>query len=263
MALSKAHVHSYRELHRARDRRESGLFLVEGPTLIEEALKEGFPLKEALVSFEFASEKAGRALIKKLDLAGVPHEKCSAEELSRAAEAVTPQGAVAMAKLPSGLTDLEKIGAYEVILMCEAVSDPGNLGTLLRTADWFGLGAVILGSGSADPYSPKTVRSTAGSIFRIAIRFAEDLAAVVKAGSQAGRKTYAAVMKGELGPEALPHSGLRGLVIGHEIRGVSPEIASVCTGTVTIPGYGRAESLNLSVAGGILMYEITSSHLRK
>jgi TrmH family RNA methyltransferase len=255
MSPSKVQVRRYSELHRAKGRQESGRFLVEGPTLILEALKENWPLTEALLTHEFAAEEAGQDLVNKLILAHVPYELCSPADLARAAETVTPQGAIALAQL--GENQYQGGGlASEIVLLCEAVTDPGNLGTLLRTADWFGLGEVILGAGSADPFSPKVVRASAGSIFRVKTYFTDDFETVIKRDCASGRKLFAAIMAGNLSADALPHSGRRGLVVGHESRGVSSRMAALCTDTVRIPGSGRAESLNLSVAAGILIYSL-------
>jgi TrmH family RNA methyltransferase len=250
MPLSKPHLRRYRRLHQAKGRRESGRFLVEGPTLIREALKEGRLLEEAVLTAEFAANPEGRDLVRLLGLAGVPHSLCSLEEMSRLAEAMTPQGAAAIAKLPPEMPPPKA----DLLLVCEAVSDPGNLGSLLRTADWFGVERVALGPGSADPYSPKAVRASAGAIFRVAVEATADLAALLAAERSAGRRLFAAVMTGDRRPETLPTAGLRGLVVGHETRGVSPAVAAACESTVRILSRGRTESLNLAVAAGILLY---------
>jgi TrmH family RNA methyltransferase len=256
VSLSKAFLSRYTKLHHGKGRKESGKFLVEGPTLVLEALKEGWPLTEALLTHEFAAEGPGRDLVTKLNLARIPYELCSPSELERGADAVTPQNAMALAKAREFIYPNSGL-EVELVLFCEAVSDPGNLGTLLRTADWFGISEVVLGAGSADPFSPKVVRASAGSIFRVRTYIVEALESVIEQEMNSGRRVFAAVMGGKLTPDALPRSGRRGLAMGHETRGVSQGIVSRCTDTVRIPGSGRAESLNLSVAAGILMYELT------
>jgi TrmH family RNA methyltransferase len=254
MSLSKAHLQRYRKLHHAKGRREAGLFLVEGPVLIGEALKEGWPLEEVLLTSEFAASDEGHDLVQKLALVDVPFALCTRDDLAKAVDTVTPQNAAAQARLPDEPADLSISNQFEMILICEAVSDPGNLGTLIRTADWFGLGQVILGEGSADPFSPKVVRSTAGSIFRVKTVESDNLTQAVEREKAGGRALFAAFLQGDLLPTDMPKSGLRGLVVGHETRGVSPEIARICQATVRIPGSGKAESLNLAVAAGILLY---------
>ena len=186
----------------------------------------------------------------------MPYDRCSQSDIERISEAKTPQGIVAMAELPESGAMRESSTINEVLLICECVSDPGNLGTLLRTADWFGLEGVILGEGSADPFSPKVVRASAGSIFRIQATTPPDLVEWFTPEKDRGRQFFAAQMNGTLLPRDLPLEGLRGLVIGHEKRGVSKRIAELCNATVRIEGRGRAESLNLAVAAGILLHAL-------
>lgn len=178
--------------------------------------------------------------------------------MSRMAEAVTPQGAIALGKLPQIKAAKKTAGSAEIVLIGESISDPGNLGTILRSADWFGVESVILGAGSADPFAPKVVRASAGAIFRVKIAVRNDVAAEIQRETRAGRKLYAATLDGELKPDELPREGRRGLVVGHEKRGISDEIASLCTSTVRIPARGRGESLNLAVAAGILLYSLSN-----
>ena len=257
MALSANQIKRYRELHEAEGRRENGQFLVEGPTLIQEALKEGWPLEEVLMTSIATKGKEGQKLLKLIELAGISHGLCSPAEMARVADAVAPQGAVAVAKLPPPI-DLSNALTAEVLLIGESISDPGNLGALLRTADWFGVETVLLGAGSADPFSPKVVRASAGSIFRVKAVQVADASQVISREIGRGRRIYAATLKGKMMPQELPPEGLRGLVIGHETRGVNSEIACLCTDTIKIPARGRAESLNLAVAAGILLYCLTN-----
>jgi len=252
MPLSKSRIRFYRGLHHAKGRREAGRFLVEGPTLVREAVQEGWPLDEAVLTAGFAGTPEGRELARLLDLAGVPHATCPAEEMARLAEAANPQGAAAVAQLPPDLPP----PPADLLLVCEAASDPGNVGTLLRCADWFGAGRVVLGPGSADPFSPKAVRASAGSVFRVGIEEIPDLVPLLRAESAAGRRLFAALMAGDRTPADLPSFGSRGLVVGHETRGVSPAVAAACEASVRIPSQGRAESLNLAVAAGILLYAL-------
>ena len=257
MGLDPNRIKHYRELHEGKGRREKGLFLVEGPILIQEALKEGWPLVEVLMTSFAAKDKEGKKLLKLIELAGISHGLCSPAEMARVADAVAPQGAIALAKLPPPV-DLSNALTTELLLICEGVSDPGNLGTILRTADWFGINTALLGAGSVDPFGPKAVRASAGSVFRIKTAWAPDISRMVQREILHNRRFYAALMNGRLSPHELPKRGLRGLVIGHEKRGVSADVAGLCTDSVRIPAQGRAESLNLAVAAGILLYCLTN-----
>ncbi len=259
MPVNKSRIKLFRSLHHARGRRDSGLFLVEGPELVKEALQEGWPLDDVLITHSMGRDKTeGRELRGLLELADVPYNLCSQYEMERMSEAKTPQGVIALARLPIPDSSFEEPVSDEILLICECVSDPGNLGTILRTADWFGVHEVVLGTGSADPFSPKVVRASAGSIFRVNTRVVTDLNIVIERELGQKRRLYAATMKGELLPDNLPDNGLRALVIGHEKRGVSPEIAELCIATVRVQGYGHTESLNLTVAAGILLHSLCS-----
>ncbi|MFH1862076.1 MAG: RNA methyltransferase [bacterium] len=260
MSLGRSRIHLYRSLHHAPGRRETGLFLLEGPHLLREALQENWRLKEVLFTHEFReNQPEGRTLPLILQQRQIPFDFCSESDLSRIADAKTPQGVTALAKLPDLPESLPSPSDDELLLLGECISDPGNLGAVLRIADWFGLRRVILGADSADPFAPKVVRSSAGAIFRVNIVSNVNLTEIVRQESAAGRFLAAATVAGTTLSTHLPVKGRRGLVIGHEIRGVAPEIANLCSTTVRIPGRGRTESLNLAVAAGILLYELTSS----
>jgi TrmH family RNA methyltransferase len=254
MPLSRNKIKLYRSLRQSKGRKESGLFLVEGPLLVQEALREGWELQEVLLSQEYAQSSEGRKITRLLDISEIPFVYGSASDLTRVSDAETSQGIIGIAKLPEMRDSFPQPVPDDVILVLERVSDPGNLGTILRTADWFGIRYVILGSGSVDPFNPKVVRGTAGSIFRVKIQSPDDLGNFLE--KEAGRRFYAAALQGKLLPHDLPTQGRRGLILGHEKLGVSAEIIDRCAASVLIPGSGRAESLNLAVAAGILLYMI-------
>jgi TrmH family RNA methyltransferase len=257
MAISKARLKLYRSLHQAKARRESGLFLVEGPELIREALQEGWPLEEVLLTHSLAEDPAtGKELIRLLKLADVPHEFCSQSDMERLSDTKTPQGVAALARDNFKQDSRTPEEQEEILLICSRISDPGNLGTLLRTADWFGIKTVLLGMESADPFSPKVVRASAGAIFRIRTEVSSGLEERIPLEVNRGRKLFAAVTSGDLLPGDLPGQGLRGLVIGHEKHGLSTEIVARCSAAVRIERVGRTESLNLAVAAGILLHAL-------
>jgi TrmH family RNA methyltransferase len=253
MPLPQSRIKHYRSLHQKKGRRSERLFIVEGPDLIKEALREDWPLREILLTHYFGKEvPAGQELRELAALAEISCDFCSQKDMNRITDTRTPQGAVALAEYPAIGPAAEPENVV-LLLVCEQVSDPGNLGTLIRTADWFGVTKMILGAGSVDPFSPKVVRSSAGSIFRIDIEVTEALSRRLHEEIDGGRKLYAATLTGDLPLHKLPKQGLRGLVLGHERKGVSEEIGRICTATVQIEGHGRAESLNLAVAAGILL----------
>ncbi|MCK5738021.1 RNA methyltransferase [bacterium] len=144
--------------------------------------------------------------------------------------------------------------AEDVLLVAvENLADPGNLGTIIRTADWFGATALLLGTGTVDCYNPKVVRATMGSLFHLPIFNNLNLTELLPELRCQKFTSYAAVLDGDPLP-ATPGTGRRILVLGSESHGISPELAQHCDFLVRIPGRGPAESLNVSVAAGVLLY---------
>jgi TrmH family RNA methyltransferase len=158
---------------------------------------------------------------------------------------------------PSGVLALLTIPNFKVpdqrnsVLAIDGIRDPGNLGTLIRTADWFGVQEVWCSSDCADIYNPKTVQASMGSLFRVGIHqlaLAESLASDT-------RKSYAAVLNGETVIPINKNEAVI-LVIGSESHGISPAVLEQTAYKISIPGIGKTESLNAAVAGGILMWEM-------
>ena len=241
-------VKRLRELRDAKARRESGLFLVEGEVMIREALSCGLRLREAAAD-DGAAEFAGE-----LAAAGHPVSLVPRNILESICETRTPQGVCAAFEAPAPVP-VEKLP--ERIVALDGVQDPGNLGTIWRTADAAGFGALLLGAGCADPLSPKVQRAAMGSGFRVPFAQANPLAAALNdlrgrgwrivASDLRGEDFYA---RGELGERFV-------LVIGSEAHGISDAVREAADVRVKLPMRGGAESLNAAVAAGIMMYELT------
>ncbi len=246
--LSQARFKRYRRLSEKRYRKKQALFLIEGVKLVQEALKTGAELEAVVVS-----EQADLpdALLQRL-----PKSFTFKAAMADFAELHTqehPEGIVAVLPLPDAPA-LETVPGPAFVL--EGVRDPGNLGTLLRTADWFGFPAVYLTNDCVDAYNPKVVRAAMGAHFRVQLFVLDDLPAFVDANAHRMIAT-------QLGGEPLEVSALSArdlIVLGSESHGLSaavlghPEV--LC---VEIPGGGEAESLNVSMAGGILAFALMQS----
>jgi TrmH family RNA methyltransferase len=231
-----------RELRTKRGRRDQGRFAVEGTTLLGEAVASG-RVPEAV----FATESA---------LAGLPSTGDAPvfvvpdRAMARLSELQTPPGIVAV--FPLTLTSLEALlqGGEPAVLLA-GVADPGNAGTLLRSAEIFGIERAIFGRDGVEPFNPKVVRATMGAIFRTAIALAEPHE-LLAATRRHGYEVVAATSEGEPLPEF--HFPARPLLaIGNERRGVSGWLPDWDL-EVAIPQRGRGESLNAAVAGGIILY---------
>ncbi len=231
---------------RSRERREAHAFLAEGVRLVEEATNAGWPFRFALYS-EDLSER-GRELAKALVSKGVEIEQVDSSLLRSLSDTETPQGILAVL----GEHELPIADPLDFILIADSVRDPGNLGTLLRSADAAGVQAVFLPPESVDPFSPKVVRAGMGAHFRLPIRLMSwtEIRDYTK-----GLKVYLADMHGASCWEVdfrLPLA----LIIGGEATGATEPARALADRLVSIPMLGQAESLNAAVAGSVLMFEV-------
>jgi TrmH family RNA methyltransferase len=262
--LSRQRLKDLAGLARRKGRRALGRFLVEGVRAVEAALAAGAPLEEVLVTPESAATPRGAALI---EASGVPVHVVPAKDLARVADAAHGQGVVAVAhavvREDAGALDRlpRSGGAARTVLVLDGVQDPGNVGTLVRTAAWFGADAVLCGPGTADPESPKAARGAAGALWDLALVRLSDAAAYAAAldGLKArSLPLWGADLEGEPAAAwAPPPEGA--LVLGSEGHGLSEAAAVRLDGRVRIAARadeaGRGvESLNVAVAGGILLH---------
>ena len=248
MAMTNARRQYIRELRQRKGRRKYAAFVVEGLVNVGELLASSTE-----VELLAGTPEGLDALRQNAPRVSFPAEtyELGPAALARASAQVNPSGVLAVARVPDyGLPD---VAAPPRLLYLDGVNDPGNAGTLVRTAEWFGLGGVCASPGSVDWYNPKTVAAARGSLFRVPHRQV-DLAEL--AAARAGDRVVVADLGG--GPArgyAWPARGI--LVVGSESHGPSETARAIVRegrgDVVTIRGAGRAESLNAGVAGGILM----------
>jgi TrmH family RNA methyltransferase len=192
--------------------------------------------------------------------AGVGREVVYATEavLDAMADTVTPQGVVAVARqFPASVRDVFA-ERPRLVAICEEVRDPGNLGTIIRAADAAGADAVLLTGRTVDPYNPKVVRSTTGSLFHVPITVGGDLADVASRARAAGLRVIAADVKGADLLEARAQGLLAeptAWLFGNEARGLTDEALALADTALRLPIFGRAESLNLATAASVCLYE--------
>lgn len=241
-------VKEWTRLHARKGRTESGLFLAEGPHLVEEALRWAPESVVELLVVEGRSLPAG-ALPR-----GVRTTMLSERAMAAACEADSPQEVAAVCRLPSGAVDVQGGGA---VLLLDGVQDPGNVGALIRTADAAGCRAVICGEGCADPWGPKAVRATQGSLFHVGVA-TESLEAAIARLKARGTRVLAAEKGGADVASMRPMRDVA-LVMGGEGAGVSPGVRTLCDGAVGIVLRGRAESLNVAVAAGVLLFALVDA----
>ncbi len=237
----------------SRERRSRELFVAEGLRLCTDAVSSGAAVRYFL-STPQAKEKEPEAFGK---IAAVSENiiEVSPEIMVKISDTDHPQGFLCVISSASGkkLDEIKKNGRYAAL---ENISDPSNLGTILRTAEALGVDGVILSKGCCDIYSPKVVRGSMGAVFRVPFRIEEDLTGFIAAQTEAGIITYAST-PGNAGDIAgCDFSGGGIMLIGNEANGLKDETIGVCSCRVRINMKGRAESLNASAAAAILLYEM-------
>lgn len=252
-------VKAARALRQRKDRLEHRLFLAEGAKALSEAMRYSVGALSGVVEV-FATQRASReydALAKAATEIGVPWHLADDAAIDSLTGAVTPQGIVAVCRfLDAPLEQVLAGPADRPIVICVDVRDPGNAGTVIRTADAVGAAGVVLAGQSVDPYNDKTVRATVGSLWHLPVAIAPDTEAVLRAARESGRLVLAADGAGEtdlFGADPLLH-GTHAWLFGNEAHGLPEDLLVLADHRVAIPIHGRAESLNLSAAAAVCLY---------
>ncbi len=244
-----------RDLHRRRGRERRGRTLAEGVRLVEEALAAGVVVDGAVVSPALDATPRGRALHDALAARGVHVEAVSDREFAALAETEHPQGVLAVVALPAWEAGALRPTAGHPVLVLDGVQDPGNVGTVARTALALGSAGIIALPGTADLANPKVVRAAMGALFRLP---AVHLEASALPGwlRAAGAECWVAEAGGEPLDRVRPARPVA-IVVGNEGAGVHPEVAALADRRVGIPLAPGAESLNVAAAAAILLHEVT------
>lgn len=232
-------------------RKKSGLFMAEGERCVEQILGNGIIEVEELIVQEGSS-------VGELIKSGKPVYQVSKNDFEAISDTDTPQGVIAVCRKPEEVSLSVLAGKTGVIAAFDAIQDPGNLGTMIRTASWFGVSGLIFGTGTVDPFHPKVVRSTAGATGVIPFlkgNLDEQLAALEKEGWKTcllhGAKNSSDLRSHQPGPKTI-------LVAGNEANGIDPGLVTSNRKLLKIPGESsRVESLNAAVALSIALYSFS------
>jgi len=238
--LSKSQVKYIQSLSQKKFRSESPLFVVEGPKCVAEMIEEA----PSLIDSIYTTDPDGLPTAP-----GMPDPQViSADDLKRISHLTTPNKVLALVRKPLAEPhDFGPRGTFSLFL--ETIQDPGNMGTIIRLADWFGIGQVVATGDSVDFFHPKVVQSTMGSILRVKCIEMSTETLLERRGKT---PLMAAVLDGTPLPQlSRPEEGI--LIIGNESRGISAALAAAADLRLTIPRYGKAESLNAAMASGILL----------
>lgn len=264
---------------KSRERRSSGLFITEGVRMFCEApddrireiyLSESmydrlFP-EHAAADEKMAADENGYADACRLKLSKHAYETVTDEVMKHMSDTQTPQGILCViAQTAFGIDDILSAGVFagrtssgrqpHLVLMLEGLQDPGNLGTIFRTAEAAGVTGIIMSRDTVDIYNPKTIRSTMGSIYRVPFTYTDDICAAAKMMRKHGISIYAAYLGGSVPYERCSYTGDTAFMIGNEGNGLTEQAASCADSRVMIPMEGSVESLNAAVSAAVLLYE--------
>jgi TrmH family RNA methyltransferase len=241
--LGKSKIKYIQSLGQKKARDSEGLFIAEGPKMIAELLGEGnVPVQEIYALETWADEHS-------TTINGLTITIVTGDELGKISQLTTPNQVLAIVK-KAGDPVITAKGKISLVL--DGIQDPGNLGTIIRIADWFGIEQIICSPDCADQYNPKVVQATMGSIARVRLLYTE-------LGNwlslQKNIPVYAAALDGkDIAEVPAIKEGL--LIIGNESKGIRPEVVELATVKITIPKKGKAESLNAAVATGIILSKL-------
>lgn len=249
-------VKEWRQLCReTKRRRQSGCFALEGARLCGDALHSGLPLRAVL--YTVAALESYGATVRPLLAAAEQAVEIPPELAQYMADTATPQGVFCIAKSLDNPLDLDTIDIMGRYGLLEDIQDPGNLGTMIRTAEALGLDGLVLSAGCCDIYNPKVLRSSMGGVFRLPMLTGVSMPRTIQTLQERGMCAYACVVDADACPvQAVTFAPGSLCVIGNEGNGLRPETVAVCARRITIPMTGRAESLNASLAAGIVMWEM-------
>lgn len=234
---------------KSKARNEKNIFIVEGIRMFREVPKER--LEKVYISESFYNKKKQEP-----DLTGVPVEILSDRVFAHVSDTKTPQGILSLVKQKNTVLSevLKTENPYLMIL--DNLQDPGNLGTIVRTAEGAGVTGIVMSRDCVDIYNPKTIRSTMGSIYRMPFLYVDDMDDLLKELKKQGIKTYAAHLQGENCYDEENYKEACAFLIGNEGNGLRKEIADQADVWIRIPMHGKVESLNAAIAASVLMFEV-------
>jgi len=256
-SLSRRELKRLASLQTKKYRQREGQCVLEGLRLCQDALRSDWTLRNLFATPEFAGRFEDTALFtaarqRNLEVSIIP-----AADLDRITGTQTAQGVAVLADLPAARQFRPGEPDLTPVLLLDAISDPGNLGTLIRSADWFGVPDIVLGPGTVEWSNPKVMRSTMGSVFRVRLFDTGDWNVTLRSLRDAGYRILAADLHGRPLREYAsdPGDSPWALLLGNEAQGISPSLSSSADTVYTITGTGETDSLNVAMAGTVFLYE--------
>jgi len=250
-------------LHLKNYRDKKKEYVIEGFRLVKDALESNAPVKSIMVSDSFVSNAISEEILKEISGRNISIYKVSDNILKDISDTETPQGIVGVVAAPQQTIKDIHICGDSLFVLCDCVQDPGNLGTIIRTADAAGADGVILSKGCVDVYNPKVVRSTMGAIFHFPVIKVDNLTETILYLKQRNLSIVSGYLEAADYHFDIDMKKGTVIVIGNEANGISSEVISLSDYLIKIPIPGRAESLNAAIAAGILIYEAVRQRMKK
>jgi len=254
--LSKEKLKKIYKLKTEKGREKEGKFLIEGLHLCEEALFSFWEVELLLFSLEFIRSARGKKLLEEFRERGIGLFSIKRKDMEKLAHTKTPQGIMGVVNKKEFFLEKTFLKKATFLLGLDNIRDPGNLGTIIRTADAAGTDGVLLSKGCVELYNPKVVRSTIGSVFHLPVIEKLELKDIILELKSSGFKIFASEVRRGKDYIKINYPEKICLLIGSEASGIDKEVLHLADERIKIPIYGKAESLNASVAAGILLYEM-------
>ncbi len=250
--LSKAQISDIRLYHQKKHRQNDDIFVAEGTKIIAELIIANFKVKMLVGTAEGLDdiEAAGAVIHEKTEVI-----ETNTADIEKITMLFTPPSVFALVEAPEHSFNQDILGKKWVLAL-DTIQDPGNMGTIMRTADWFGIDTIICSPDTADYLNPKVIQATMGSICRMEVHYGE-LDKLFK--THPTIPVYGAMMKGKnIFKEKTFPTGI--ILLGNEGNGINPDLQTYISQAITIPGSSRAESLNVGVAAGIIMGQMVQNY---
>lgn len=250
--ISKSKIKLIKSLEYRKYREQTGLFIAEGNKLVNDIINSDIQIDTLIAIPDFAKELK---LSEKLEAPEIV--TASSDEIKLASLLKNPQDAIALCRIP--VYNLERVNPDESLIIClDGIQDPGNLGTIIRLADWFGISDIVCSHGSVDAFNPKVIQASMGSVCRVAVHYTDLVPFVKLFVGRMGNISGAFLLGENLFKSHFEQTGI--LVMGNEGRGISNDLASLIERKISIPSFSHqaqhAESLNVAVATAIICSEI-------
>lgn len=229
-----------------------GVCVLEGPDLVDAALDAGAEFEALYVDAAALKDDSIAGTLRRSHDAGVRVFSLASGVIEKIADAQNPQPLLGAVRMPT--TSVADIAAKGLVVVLHDVRDPGNAGTIIRSADAGGASAVVFSGQSVDPFNPKTLRATAGSVFHLPVAV-DSLEATLRHFAQGGAQTLATVVRGARSHRDVDYARPTVVVIGNEANGLDDDAVALCDGAISIPMAGASESLNAATAASLIIFE--------